>query len=505
MTQRIAASVTPQAGPLDRLFVYLTSDGPPLTWLLVSDRPRPLDASRIAPSRHSEWNLPVGGELWEIRIPEPQRKAFRLEGSRKTSSLGSGGIGLGFLPGAQELLRNRRRPVRGRTPIRCRGFRATTRANLRRAFAGRRARRKPRRPDVELRTADRLTRRQAQAKRQPSGRRSSRRARPALVPLFRWNRGRSAQGNFFPAPLPGTRPFRFSLDPAARLTWVAVNGRVVRVQHHGGTVTVPSLPSERWNRVEILYKTSSLGHRFREDRPVVVPRADDAEIFQFRWRFALPPGIQPCGNPRGTRLTETLPALSWTEKLFGPLGRPTAESQLPSLADAPWMTDFGFDSNTRPDVFAEIDPERPAPNWTVWNASADVAPRSLALAVWHEPEMRGLAWIVFLGFLSAGLAFQRWEVRFRLPLGFAIVAAAAALSLVASGLYSLPLGACVSGILLSILVWGLRFARPAAASRGEERSFTPGEHGQLRISVNRLAAGNWRGLHGRRLGIRHLF
>ena len=61
------------------------------------------------------------------------------------------------------------------------------------------------------------------------------------------------------------------------------------------------------------------------------------------------------------------------------------------------MTDFGFDSNTRPDVFAEIDPERPAPNWTVWHASADAAPRSLALALWHEPEMRGLAWIVFLG------------------------------------------------------------------------------------------------------------
>ena len=97
----MAASVTPQAGPLDRLFVYLTAEGPPLSWLLVSDRPRPLDAVRVPPARQSEWNLPLGGELWEIRLPDPQRSPFRLEGQRKTSLLGSGGISLPFLPGAR--------------------------------------------------------------------------------------------------------------------------------------------------------------------------------------------------------------------------------------------------------------------------------------------------------------------------------------------------------------------------------------------------------------------
>ena len=89
------------------------------------------------------------------------------------------------------------------------------------------------------------------------------------------------------APLPGTRPFRFSLDSAARLNSVTVNGRIVRVQHHDDAVTVPSLPSDRWNRVEILYQTASAKGRFREIRPVVVPQAADAAIFQFRWWFAV--------------------------------------------------------------------------------------------------------------------------------------------------------------------------------------------------------------------------
>jgi hypothetical protein len=463
MTQRIAASVTPQAGPLDRLFVYLTSEGPPLTWLLVSDRPRPLDASRIAPGRHSEWNLPVGGELWEIRIPDPQRKAFRLEGSRKTSSLGSGVIGLAFLPEA--------RIFAGTVDLR---FEDARQFDVE-AFGPRPVRSSDDHLLADARGENRVVRTWNYERptdslvvkpRQNGSPQAVAQVAALDLHSYLYSGGTGDdlhKAIFFLAPLPGTRPFRFSLDSAARLTWIAVNGRIVRVQHHGDAVTVPSLPSERWNRVEVLYKTSSVGHRFREDRPVVVPRADDAEIFQFRWRFALPPGIEPCGDPVGTWLTETLPALSWTERLFGPLGRPPSESQFQSFFDAPWMTDFGFESNTRPDVFAEIDPERPAPNWTVWHASADAAPRALTLAVWHEPEMRELAWIVLLGCLSAGLAVQRWKVRFRKPLGFAVVAAAAALSLVAPGLYSLPFGACVSGTLLSILIWGVWFARPATA------------------------------------------
>jgi hypothetical protein len=461
INERIAATITPQTRPLDRLFVYLTSEGPPLTWLLTSDRPRPLDASLVDSSRHSEWNLPLGGELWEIRLPDPQRRSFRLEGTRKPNSVSPGGIGLAFLPGA--------RSFSGTVEVR---FESSPQFVVE-AFGPRPVRPSDERLPVDARGGNRVIRMWSYErpidslvlKPRPTG---SRQAVAQIAALdlhsyiYAGGTGDDLHTAIFDlAPLAGTRPFRFSLDSAARLTSVAVNGRVVRVQHHDDAVTVPSLPAEQWNRVEVLYMTSSTVHRFREKRPVVVPRADDAEIFQFRWWFALPPGILPCGAPAGTELTEKLPALSWSEKLFGPLGRPTGESKPPSIADAPWMADFGFESSTRPDVFAEIDPDRPDATWTVWRASADTAPRELAVAVWHESEMRQSAWIVFFGILSIGLVLQRFKFQSRKPLAVGIVAASATLSFAVPDFYSLPLGACVSGTLLSILVWGPVFARPA--------------------------------------------
>ena len=264
----MAASVTPQAGPLDRLFVYLTAEGPPLSWLLVSDRPRPLDASRIPPARHSEWNLPVGRRA--VGNPPARPAAEPLPPGGAAEDELCWGPAASVSPSCRE-----RRSFSGTVDLR---FAEARKFDVEafgpqpvRPGGERLVRRGPRpeppRPHVELRAADRLARGEAAARGEPAGRGSTGRARIALVSVCRRDGGRSAQGRvFLSRPCRGRGPFRFSLDPAGRLTSVAVNGRLVRVQHRGDAVTVPSLPSERWNRVEIVYKTSSVGHRFREDR-----------------------------------------------------------------------------------------------------------------------------------------------------------------------------------------------------------------------------------------------
>ncbi len=468
INQRIAVSITPQTEPLERVFVYLTSEGSPISWILASERPRPLEAIFVAPSRHSEWNLPIGGELWELRLPEPQNGPFRLEGSRKTDSSNTGAIGLVFLPGA--------RSFSGTVEVRF----SNARQFLVQAFGP-----QPVRPPELPRSAN------AQSENRIVRMWSYKRPTDSLVLKLRQSGtpqpvaqvaalelrssldvGGSGddlhRATFVLAPLSGTRPFRFSLDSVARLTSVAVNNDIVRVQRHDDAVTVPSLPADRWNRVDIAYRTSSTFHRFREKRTIVVPRADDAEVYQFRWTFALPPGIVPCRDPPGTKLLEKRPGLSWTESLFGPLGRPIPESPISSIADAPWMTDFGFESPTRADVFAEIDPERPDPNWSVWHTTAQNLPADLTLSIWNEPQMRHFAWVVFFGCLSVGLAFQRFRSRLRLRFALTIAGLAAVASFAAGGFYSLPLGACVAGTLLSILTWGppfVRSAKPASTKR----------------------------------------
>ena len=461
MNQRIAVSITPQTEPLERVFVYLTSEGPPISWILASERPRPLEAVFVTPSRHSEWNLPLGGELWELRLPEPQNGPFRLEGSRKTDSSNIGAIGLVFLPGA--------RSFTGTVEVRF--------ANARQ-FRVEAIGPQPVRPtDVprpaNARSENRIVRMWSYKRPIDSlvlkMRQSGTPQAVAQIAALELHSSLDAGGSgddlhlatFVLAPLSGTRPFRFSLDSVARLTSVAVNNDIVRVQRHDDAITVPSLPADRWNRVDIAYRTSSTFHRFREKRTIVLPRADDAEVYQFRWTFALRPGIIPCRDPSGTKLLEKRPALSWSETLFGPLGRPIAESPISSIADVPWMTDFGFDGTTRTDVFAEIDPERPDPNWSVWHATAQNVPPDLTLSVWHEPEMRQFAWVVFFGCLSVGLAFQRFRSRQRLRFALTIAALAAVASFATGGFYSLPLGACVAGTLLSILTWGPPFVRSA--------------------------------------------
>jgi hypothetical protein len=465
MSQRIAVSITPQTEPIERVFVYLTSEGPPTSWLLASERPRPVEVVLVASSRHSEWNLPIGGELWELRLPDPQRAPFRLESLRKTSSLSPGGIGLVYLPGA--------RSFSGNVAVRF----ADPRQFLVEALGPQSVKPAEERRPADPRGENRVVRMWSYARPTDSlvlkPRQNGSLQTVAQLAALELHSSLDAGGSgddlhratFVIAPLSATRPFRFSLDSAARLTSVAVNNRIVRVQRHENAVTVPSLPADRSNRVEIVYRTSSTFHRFRERRTITIPRVEDAEIYQFRWTFALPAGIVPCGDPAGTKLLERRPSLSWSEKLFGPLGRPLAESPIPSMAEAPWMTDFGFESATRPDVFAEIDPDRPDPNWTVWHAMAQSVPRDLAVSVWHESEMRQLAWIVFFGSLSVGVVLQRLALRMRTLAALAIAALAASASFAAGGFYSLPLGGCVAGTLLSIVAWGpplVRSAKPAS-------------------------------------------
>ena len=137
------------------------------------------------------------------------------------------------------------------------------------------------------------------------------------------------------------------------------------------------------------------------------------------------------------------------------------------------MTDFGFESTTRPDVFAEIDPERPDPNWSVWHAAAQSVPRNLTVAVWHETQMRQLAWVLFFGCLSIGVTLQRFRISLRLRLALAFAALAAAASFAAGGFYSLLLGACVAGTLLSILTWGPPFVRSARSIPKQQRRMRP--------------------------------
>lgn len=484
MTERVAISVTPEAAPLDRVLVYLTSEGPPLLWQLVGGRSNSVDVSRISFVKHAEWNLPADGELWEVRLPEPQKAEFRLEGTRKTSSLGPGRIDLAFLPGA-------------------RSFGGSVEVRLEH----------PSQFDIEAIGPHPMTVNQ-----------SSSRASEVEVPgkvVKKWSYDQPTdalkvkehpieqhqalpqfatleldsflnlggisddahKAKYWIAPAVEAKPFHFDLDRSARLISIMVNGRNVRPQRHEENITVPSLPADRWNVVEIAYRTASSRRFFREVREVAAPRAH-AQIVRFDWRFALPPGVQLSGPPAGMALKEASPRILWLERLFGPLGRSHWWSSAQELLKpASWISGLGVSSD-RSDAAA-------APNsgadlsfsgWTVWHAWNAETPRRLRIVMWHQQELGTLSWIVVFGSLILGIIGWQLFPRYLPRVTILVLAVLITSTLLLPAAGAILFGGGISGLLLAALLscpcWvvtrGLRPASPALS-----RSTVNFEHGAV--------------------------
>ena len=278
------------------------------------------------------------------------------------------------------------------------------------------------------------------------------------------------RAQFSVAPELAPQPFHFRLASECRLGSVAVNGRPVRVQRRDDDVTVPALPADAWNHVQVEYRTSAAPRLFREKRPIDVPRAD-AEVLSFRWRAYLGPACSPARRRRDYDFEEGLPLFSWAERLFGPLGRSAAQMRLSSFKPDAWMVDLpGADPD--PEGGTPTDREPAPAGWSVWDASAEEIPAEMNLTIWHMAKFRTLAWIVCLGCLSLGLALAQLAPRIARRIGLFTLATAAALAVAAPLPYALLAGACVSGTLVALLL-----SRPwtrIAAPPSEKRSPRPG-------------------------------
>ncbi len=500
LSEQIDATIVP-ASPVDRVLVYLSAEGPQFSWSVVTDQKKLLlEGARLAAARHAEWDLPEVGELWEIRLPEPLGKEFHLAGTRHSRALGGSRIGVAFIPGAAS-------------------FEGTIQLHLE----------EPEQFEIETREShahlielgghardDRRSLRettspapsgQSQSPASGAGSAKSATHKNSGLRVFHYDRAADVlfvrpkssavvkggsrfvslaitsflsggatddlhRAEFSVAPELSPQPFRFRIDSGCRLGFVAVNGRLVRVQRHGEEVTVPALPADAWNRVHVEYKTAAASRLFRETRPIEVPRAD-ADVLSFRWRVYLAPGLQPGAPPSGVRFEEGPPSFSWAERLFGPLGRSAAQMRLSSFKADAWIVDLTVD-DPEPEGWTPTDREPAPAGWSIWDASAEELPTSLSLTIWHMSKFRTLAWIVCLGCLSIGLALAQLAPRVARRLGLFALAAAAALAVAAPVPYALLAGACVSGTLIALLLSRPWTRVSASSASSDPRSTRPG-------------------------------
>ncbi len=234
----------------------------------------------------------------------------------------------------------------------------------------------------------------------------------------------------------------------------------------------PRLPAETSNQIQVEYQTTSGWRLFRENRTIAVPQPQ-AENLGFHWRVFLAPGIQPGGLSSGLRFGEPLPALSWAERLFGPLGRSAAQMRLSSFRPDAWIVDLaGGDPES--EAWTPQERERPPAGWSIWEASAEAVSGDVSLTLWHEGKFRALAWIVCLGCAIAGLAVARLASRAMRRLGPLAIAGGVALALAAPSPYALLGGACVSGVILAVLMARPWKAAAAPSAPTEKRTLRPG-------------------------------
>jgi hypothetical protein len=338
ITESLVAEFDPQK-PVDRVFVYLNREtgDVPLTWELADEGAVRLRPRRVPASRHGEWGLPSEGELWEVRLPEPETGEFRIAARRNRGPGSTETPLLAFIPGTRtfrglvELRAAEGRHVEvetaGLQPLEPDAGQAERPAPVAGLHPGGRVWR--------YRTAaDRLTLRMREEPAAP--------ALPPLASLALHSRLSPAgagddvrRATFHVAADTGTGEFRFELPETAIVMAVRMNGEPVHPSRDGSAFSLPALPAGSANVVEVVYRAASSGGLLCEMRDVPVPRTAHT-ILHFEWELALPPEARLAGEPYGVVLHAPPAGPSWTRRLFGALGRPAKESVFHPFSPDAW-------------------------------------------------------------------------------------------------------------------------------------------------------------------------
>ncbi len=405
--------------PLDRLLVYLTQPGSEVRWSVHLPRPGDLPAVRLPASQHAEWNCPATGELWELRMPPLPAGPIEIEGTRSSRWSLTAHPALLFVPQSAER-RGRlelRRPKPLELTIDARGLdpqAAATDGDSVSAIAADAA------PPVTetVWQFDAFDDELSIALRDPV----SSREYPVMVSLQLRSLISSNSDGFdlYRARIhlengSTQETLRVRLPSPAVLQEATVAGEAIVPSALGEELLIPGLNAARRDVAELLYRVPARGHTVRDVRRVVVPVVA-ATVLGFDWEFALPPSVRLFSEPQGVRLARPLPSSTWTERLFGPLGRPRDEALFNPFAIDSWR-ELLQPREVPMSSVGELNGELIAPvEWQVHSASSAVVPDELWLETWHSTRTRLLSWIMLGLALSVGIVLRivGWRYRDRL-------------------------------------------------------------------------------------------
>lgn len=448
------ASLAPRPNsPVQRVFVYLTASGENVAWRHeTTTSATPLTAKRAPASKAGEWGLPSSGELWELRMPSPQESPFTIVGDRVQDISAHMRPSLLLIPetrefqGVVELQRDAGLDV----AVNATGLQPDSPHLAAKDF-----------PPAGPAAAQRWTYRKAsdslelEIDVQTAAAKLRNAAFLELHSILNDDEhGYDVHRATFEVLQPArSRLFRFRLAEPAELLAVELDNRRIIPTARGLDYELPQLPEQASNLIRIDYRTpAGSPHRRRN---IIVPRTS-WDVLQFDWQFALPPNLSPLALPDSLLLATPLPGITWSERIFGPLGRPVDGWWFNPFSGASWRRLIDAEA-ARPAAAQQPNLDGFAPrDWTVHRVLAPCLPEHVELALQSQPRATRLGWVGLCGCLVAMLVMRKAGVRLPPILGAGWFCLLLTCALIATAGTALFWGGCLGGSLLGSL-WPRRW------------------------------------------------
>ncbi len=442
--EKLVLSINPLDAPLDRLVVLGFDFGEGWDWELQAE---PLPAKAIAPPAlmsQDPRHRAAAKEGWELQLPAPQSKPFKILAKRRREFSATSEPELPYLPAARDF--------RGTVEVRAAG---QSFLNVQTTFTqeeelpedrkhslqGRVRRWHYQSPDARL----------SLALRSKDGKTNSRLGRLTLHSLINGYGQESIHRARYELESYSHRfSFPFRLSENARLIEARVNGEIVLPSRADEGFTIDFLPPQRKNLIELRYRTEWQAEGISPHFAAGLP-ATEVTLLDFTWQFAISPNLRLREAPTELALVSPAPTTQWTTRFFGPLGRGASEKFF-----IPWnIEDWSslWSSEQREDSTRQTEPRQEffPLDWTIHEAARPLCADTLTLRLWNENLGNQWAWVAMLVSLCLGFLFRlrRWSFRRRLGWIWFL------LNFAGAGLLPLPwaflCGGCLTGTLIAFL------------------------------------------------------
>ncbi|HEY4259814.1 MAG TPA: hypothetical protein VGM98_06635, partial [Schlesneria sp.] len=243
---------------------------------------------------------------------------------------------------------------------------------------------------------------------------------------------------------------RIRLPSSAILQQVTVAGQATVPNRQENELLLSDLNATRRDLIELLYRIPSAGGDVRTVHRILVPQIS-APVLGFAWEFALPPSVKVYADPIGVRMRQPLPKSAWTERIFGPLGRPANEIFFNPFMVESWR-DLARPSLSTDKTVGDFSHELIAPaEWQVHEAISAAAPSEIKLETWQTHQTKLLAWITLIVNLMLGIILRilGWKYRDRIAAYWLALLVAGACF--APSPYAEIVGGAIAGTVVALL------------------------------------------------------